>query len=201
MNLTEIHADCVETVKATLEVCCARISGRKTMGAIALGAILALVGCGDDGEASATDEPNGANEPSGLSAIESKLAKCPAVQTTSDPTASACIEGTYTGKTFSGETCSLTIGEVGAYTFTSPTLSVTSTPQPDTIFVFGHTLISTFGQLTWMVSDPIASDEFYDLEFTARYGDMVPANDRKIEIEVQRNDADSMTAVTCTVNY
>jgi hypothetical protein len=163
-----------------------------------------MTGCGDDDASAeeAEEEPNGATEPGdGLSATESKLASCPTVQTTSDPTASACIEGTYTGKTFSDETCSLTIGEEGAYTFTSPTLSVTSTPQADSIFVFGHSLVGDFGQLTWMVSDPLSTEAFYDMEFSARYGEQVPDNDRKIEIEVQRTDADSMTSVTCTVAY
>jgi hypothetical protein len=179
----------------------ARGNGRMTAMAIAAACLVGLAGCGDDGGSSETTEPGGSNAPSGLSDIEAKLAECPTVQTTSDATASACIEGTYTGKTLSGETCTLTIGDVGAYTFTSPTLSVTSTPQPDSIFVFGHNLVSSFGQLKWMVSDPIATEAFYDLDFSALYGEMVPANDRKIEIEVQRNDAESMTSVACIVSY
>lgn len=181
----------------------ARCSGRWTTGAIAIACLVGMAGCGD-GDSSEEEESNGpdeSNEPSGLSAIEAKLASCPTVQTTSDPTASACIEGTYTGETFSGDECSLTIGEVGAYTFTSPTLSVTSAPQADSIFVFGHNLVSEFGQLTWMVSDPISTEAFYDLEFTALYGETVPETDRKIDIELQRRDADSTTSVTCTVEY
>lgn len=168
----------------------------RMLGALAAWCALGVVACGDDGGGSETQDETGS-----LSALEEKLAKCPTVQTTSDPTASACLEGTYTGKTFSGETCSLTIGDVGAYTFTSPTVTVGSTPLDDSIFVFGHTLVGDFGQLTWMVSDPLSTETWYDFEFSARYGEMVPANDRKIEIEVQRHDADSMTAVTCTVTY
>ena len=200
MTFSNFAASWSKTATGASTAPAARLHFRWVMGVIAASCIVSI-GCGDDGGGTATNEPNETNEPGGLSAIESQLSKCPTVQMTSDPTASACIEGTYTGKTFSGEACSLTIGEVGAYTFTSPTLSVTSTPKDDTIFVFGHNLVSSFGQLTWMVSDPIATEAFYDLEFTARYGEMVPANDRKIEIEVQRNDADSMASVTCTVNY
>lgn len=163
--------------------------------AVAFGA----AACGDDGAESPETEST-TEEPS-ASALEEKLSQCPTAQNTSDPTASACLEGTYEGTTFAGDACSLAIGDVGAFTFTSATLTVTSTPKDDSIFVFAHSAVGQFGQVGWVVSDPLSTDEWYELNFTGRYGETVPAADRKIEISVTRNSADARTSVTCTVPY
>jgi hypothetical protein len=90
---------------------------------------------------------------------------------------------------------------VGAFTFTSATLTVTSTPKDDSIFVFAHSAVGTFGQVGWIVSDPLSTEDWYELDFMGRYGEMVPAGDRKIEISVTRNGSDAMTSVTCTVQF
>lgn len=156
--------------------------------------------CGGSDDPAPDDSP-GPNEEPSLGAVEQKLAACALVATTSDPTASACIEGTYTGKTLSDGDCSLTIGNVGAYTFTSPTLSVTSTPQGNSIFVFDHTSFGGFGMVTWKVSDPLSSDTWDELDFTAQYGEAAPAANRKLDIEVTRHTADATTAVKCVVTF
>jgi hypothetical protein len=161
--------------------------------AVALGA----AACGDDGaDSPETESPT--DGPS-TSALEEKLSQCPTAQNTSDPTASACLEGTYEGTTFAGDACSLTIGDVGAFTFTSATLTVTSTPKEDSIFVFAHSAVGEFGQVGWVVSDPLSTEEWYELNFMGRYGETVPVADRKIEISVTRNSADARTSVTCTI--
>ncbi len=156
--------------------------------------------CGGDDDPAPNDSPSPSEEPS-LGTLEQKFATCAIVATTSDPTASACLSGTYSGKTLSGDDCSLTIGDVGAYTFTSPTLSVTSAPQGESLFLFDHTSIGGFGLLTWKVSDPLSPDTWDELDFTAQYGEATPAANRKLEIEVTRHTADATTAVQCGVTY
>lgn len=178
-----------------------RIPVLSRLGTCALTLVVAVgaVGCGDDG--GDAPETEGPSDGPSISALEEKLSKCPTAQNTSDPTASACLEGTYEGTTFAGDPCSLTIGDVGAFTFTSATLTVTSTPKDDSIFVFAHSAVGTFGQVGWIVSDPLSTEDWYELDFMGRYGEMVPAGDRKIEISVTRNGSDAMTSVTCTVQF
>lgn len=160
----------------------------------------AYVGCGDDGGSSPNDSQNTGEEPT-LSATEEKLSKCPSVDTTSDPTASACIEGTYEGKTLAGDDCRLTIGKIGAYTFSSPGLDVTSAPKGNSIFVFGHTTIGGMGLLTWKVSDPLSNESWDELDFSAQYGEATPAANRKLEIEVANHTGDTTTTVQCTLEF
>ena len=93
------------------------------------------VGCGDDDPAAAG---GAAAEPTPASPLAAKLAACPVVQTSEDPAASACLEGTYEGETLAGEACTLVVRAGGAYDFASPALVVSSAPQDRTIRVFSH---------------------------------------------------------------
>lgn len=164
---------------------------------ISLVSVGALGACGDDG-----DDKDPAGKPDGggtsPSALIEKLSACPVINNTSDPSASLCLLGKYDGKTLSGESCSLTLSADGGYSFDSPKLNVVHTSPDKTIFIFGHQSYSGFHQLSWKVADPIDTDTFYDLDFTARFGTGVPAADTKIEIEVIEH-ADTNTTVSCIV--
>lgn len=159
-----------------------------------------VVACGgdDDGSGDSSSGPGGSG-PS-PSALEERLAACPDISLTSDPSASACLVGTYEGTTPSGEACSLELGEVGAYEFTSPSLTVSHTAPDKTIFVFDHTSISGFEQLAWKVSDPITLETWYELDFTARFGAGADEATSKIQIEVTEYGEDTTTSVVCVVD-
>lgn len=136
---------------------------------------------------------------SGGSALVTRLSACPVVGTSSDPTASVCLVGSYEGKTLGGEDCTLTLGEDGAYEFTSPTLSHDRLPIDDTLFVYDYTKVQETNLLTWFVNDPLSADVYYELDFEARFGAQIPESDRKIEIEVSRTTTDTMDSVVCIV--
>jgi hypothetical protein len=135
------------------------------------------------------------------SEAEQRMTACPVTSVTSDVTASACLTGAFNGTTLSGGACSLTVGAAGAYEFTSPTLTISYTPSARTIFVFGHNLVQGFHQIEWRVADPIMSGIAHELDFSARFGDNVPNNDAKIEIEGTTRAADGgSTSVACIVS-
>jgi hypothetical protein len=160
------------------------------------GLMLALISCGGDDDDD-TGGGGGGSPGTTPSALEAKLAKCPVVSATSDPAASSCLVGTYEGKTLAGDDCSLQLGEDGAFELSSPKLSVEHTSPENTIFVFGHSAVSDFHQITWKVSDPLTLDTWYELDFEARFGALVPAADRKIQFEVTEHGNDSMQSVVC----
>lgn len=176
-------------------------------------AIVALVsGCGSettgdggggagpaDGGASGTGGgASGGSSGEGEALIE-RLSACPVVSLTSDPSASECLVGSYTGETLGGDACTLTLGENGAYEFTSPALSHDRTPLDDTIFVYDYTRVQETNLIGWSVDDPLSADTFYELDFRARFGSQVPASDRKIEIQLKQTTADTMSSVACII--
>lgn len=170
-----------------------------------LSALLALsaVACSDDDDSS--DGSGGGSSTGGSAAtgseLEAKLSACPVVSTSSDPAASTCLVGTYSGKTLAGEDCSLEVKADNAYEYTSPTLTVSYSAPADATLLFDHANVQGYEGLKWIVSDPIASEAFYDLDFTARFGTGVPDTDRKIEIEVTENGADAKTSSSCIVTF
>ncbi|WP_437743068.1 hypothetical protein WME73_48305 [Sorangium sp. So ce302] len=159
-----------------------------------------VVACGGDDDGSGDSSSGSGGSSPSLSALEERLAACPDLSLTSDPSASACLVGTYEGTTPSGEACSLELGEAGAYEFTSPSLSVSHTAPDDTIFVFDHTSIGGFEQLAWKVSDPISIETWYELDFTARFGTGADEATSKIQIEVTEYGEDTTTSVVCVVD-
>jgi hypothetical protein len=158
------------------------------------------VACGgdDDGSGDPSSGPGGSG--STPSALEERLAACPDISRTSDPSASACLVGTYDGTTPSGDACSLELGEAGAYEFVSPTLTVSHTAPPDTIFVFDHTSIGGQELIAWKVSDPISTETWYELDFAARFGAGTDEASSKIQIEVKEYGEDTTTSVVCVVD-
>lgn len=163
-----------------------------------------LIACSDGGSDAGDSGTGGSSSGSGgsganASELEERLAECPLLSASSDPTASACLLGTYDGKTLSGQDCSLVLGESGNYDFSSPALDVSHTAPDDTLFVYGHSKFSDTAMLTWKVSDPITLDTWYELSFEARFGAGVPEADSKIQIEVTEHQEDSTTSVVCVV--
>lgn len=155
--------------------------------------LLCLAGaCGDDGGDGDGDGPSG-------SALEKRLAACPLVNTSSDPSASACLTGTYGGETLSGDRCTLTVTAGNSFAFDSPALKVSYTPPSDVDLLFSHTSISDSHQVIWMVSDPISNETWYELDLKARFGAYVQESDAKVEIEVVQHLETGNNAVTCIV--
>jgi hypothetical protein len=165
-------------------------------------ALTVFVACGEDESSNASGTGGtGSNTGGGASSNEvtDKLKDCPVLSLSSDPTASACLEGTYQGTTVSGDVCTLEIGQAGEYTFSSPVLNVSHTPPGETIFIYDHSQISGFEQITWKVSDPISTETWYELDFEARYGTDVPQADRKIQIDVTEYAEGATQSTSCTV--
>lgn len=163
-----------------------------------------LLACGgeedpSDGSGSTGGSSASGGGPSG-SALTDKLAACPEISTTSDKTASECLEGTYEGKDLAGNLCTLTIGEAGVFDFNSDTLEVPLSPKPDAIYVYGHTVARGFHQIHWSVSDPLSIETHYEMDFSAIFDDTdVAGIDEEIEFEVTEYAEDSTTSVVCTL--
>jgi hypothetical protein len=153
------------------------------------------VGCGDGdaSEGNGGDNNDDTGKPS--NSLREKLESCPLVMTSSDPTASACLVGTYQGQTLTGEACSLTVGQANTYTFAGPGLAVSYTPPEDVLLLFSHTSVGDNSQVIWKVGDPVDTETWYELDFTARFGGQHATNG--IEIEVRQRPENN--AVTCIV--
>ncbi|GGR83398.1 hypothetical protein [Deinococcus sedimenti] len=142
--------------------------------------------------------PNPAPTPTPGNAITTRLAACPVVNTSSDPAASSCLAGTYTGTTLSGSACSLTVAADGAYTFTSPTLTYSFTPTAQAIRVFGHQTLPDLHQVIWLIDDSVTATEPKELDFHATWGRGAPSV--KLDIQGTKHLAGGgSTSVTCTV--
>ncbi|WP_295817306.1 hypothetical protein [uncultured Deinococcus sp.] len=151
---------------------------------------LVLAACGGG----AAPNPNPNPNPTPVNQIRARIVACPLVNQSSDPTASACLAGTYTGKTLSGADCSLVVQANGNYTFTSPALSTTYVTSDRTIRVFGHQNVGGMHQVIWLIGDPIQSGDSYDLDF--KYADGLG---RTLEIEATKRPAAGGTlSSTCT---
>lgn len=126
--------------------------------------------------------------------IITRLSGCTPVNQSSDPAASACLAGTYSGKTISNQTCSLTVRADGGYDYASPTLNYTYMPTSKTIRVFGYNSLSGFNQIVWIISDSVQTTAMYDLNFTARWG--TSTGNPPVEIKATK---DITTSSTCLV--
>ena len=157
-------------------------------------AMVLLPGCSGDDDAAEGGAPAPAE-----SALVTKLAACPVVQTSEDPAASACLEGTYEGKTLAGEACTLTIRGGGAYDFASPALTYTYAPSERTIRVFSHGSTSNTHQVGWRISDPVQTGTSYELKFDAAFGEYTPAGGKKIDFEATRSVDGARSSSSCTL--
>lgn len=161
----------------------------------------ALTACGGGGSApnpGPGPNPNPGPTPGPGSAITTRLAACPVVNNSSDPAASACLAGTYSGKTLSGGDCSLAVQANGSYTYTSGALSYTYTPTPQSIRVFGHSSLSGGHQVIWLISDSTSANEARDLDFLARWGSGLTP---KLEISATKYLAGGgSVSSTCTLS-
>lgn len=145
-----------------------------------------LVACGGGG--TSTPNPNPGN------AVRDRLVACPAVTQSSDPTASACLAGTYSGKTPAGADCTLVIETSGNYQYTSPALTYSYAATAKTIRIFDHQVVSGLHQVIWLVSDPIQLADSYELNF--HYADGLG---KKLEIKAtKRPAAGGSLSSTCT---
>lgn len=167
----------------------------RTLTLLALTCTAALTACGGGG---GTPAPNPGPNPTPGSGITARLGACPVVDQKADPAASACLAGTYSGKTLSGADCSLTVQADGGYVYASPTLSYTYRPTDRTGRVFGHSSIGSTHQIIWLIFDPIAADEPKELDFQAVWGTGISAP--KLEIEATRHLAGGgSVSSTCTL--
>lgn len=133
-----------------------------------------------------------------LSAIEQRLAKCPAI-TTNDPSVTACFAGTYEGKTPGGEACTVTVGQNGAYQFSSPALQVSRSAVDTTTFSFHHTVIDGFNFLSFSASERVSLDApYYRFSFDADFGTLVADSESTLEIELSESGPTRRTSM-CVV--
>lgn len=131
---------------------------------------------------------------SGSGSIITRLSACTPVSTSSDPAASACLAGTYSGKTIDNKDCSLTVRADGSYDYASPTLNYTFTPTSSSIRVFDYMRVQGFNQLAWAIGKGVTTGTVYDLNFTARWGTGV--NNPALEIKTTK---DVTTSSSCLV--
>lgn len=123
-----------------------------------------------------------------------RLSACTPVNTSSDPAASACLAGAYSGKTIDAKDCSLTVRADGSYDYASPSLNYTYTPNAKTIRVFGYSALSGFNQIGWIISDAVQTTTMYELNFNARWG--TGTGNPPVEIKATK---DITTSSTCLV--
>lgn len=154
--------------------------------------LAASFNCGGEDSGSDTMTPAGSD-------LQKRLAACPTVSTSTDPAASACLVGSYSGKTLAGEVCTLVVRGGNAFDFGSPTLSFTYAPVANTILLFDHTVVQGSHQLFWSVSDPIANTVWREVDFKGRFGTYVAQADVKIQIDVTEHRAEGMSSVSCIV--
>lgn len=101
--------------------------------------------------------------------------------------------------TLDGKTCTLTVRADSTYDFTSPNLTYSYTPKSNGFRVFNH--INPQGdnhQVLWSINDPLSADTVYELDFEARFGSLLGANDQYLEIKAKRiASGGAETNVTC----
>lgn len=165
-----------------------------------LGLALLLAACGGGGAPNPSPNPNPNPNPNPGSALITRLAACPVVGNTSDPTASACLAGAYTGKTLSGAACTLTVRADGGYDYASAALTTTYAPTTRTIRVFDYTRVSGLNQVGWLMGDPISAGETHDLKFFARWGTGITTPGVEIEV-TKRPAAGGSLSSTCKVAF
>lgn len=153
------------------------------------------VGCGDGGGSDDKGDNGGEDTGKPSDSPRDKLKDCPLVKTSSDPSASACLVGTYKGQTLMGDACTLTVGKGNTYTFAAPGLSVSYSPPEDALLLFSHTSAGDNRQVIWKVGDPVDTETWYELDFTARFGGQDAIN----EIEIEVRERPEIKSVTCIV--
>ncbi|GAA5531718.1 hypothetical protein [Deinococcus aluminii] len=175
---------------------------REVLGASLVLLALTLSACGGGSAPNPNPGPNPSPNPNPNptpgSGITARLAACPVVNNSSDPAASACLAGTYAGKTLSGADCSLTVRADGGYDYASPTLSYTFAASAQSIRIFGHNAIQGAQQVIWLIDDPMTANEPKELDFEARWGTgMTP----KLEIQAMKHlTGGGSVSSTCTLN-
>lgn len=120
--------------------------------------------------------------------MRARIVACPVVNQSSDPTVSACLAGSYPGKTPTGAECRLVIEASGNYQYSSPTLNYAYTATDRSIRVFGHQNPGGLHLVIWLIGDPIQSQDSFDLRFT--YGDGLG---KKLEMEATKRPASGGT--------
>lgn len=151
----------------------------------------ALVACGGG---SSTPGPKPDPRPDPGNAMRARLVACPVVDQSSDAAASACLAGTYVGKTLTDAECKLVIEASGSYQFTSPSLSYIYTATANSIRVFGHQNAGGLHQVIWLINDPVQRGDAFNLSF--RYADGLG---KKLEMEgTRRTEAGGSVSATCT---
>jgi hypothetical protein len=147
----------------------------------------ALVACGG-GNPTPNPNPQPGNQ------TRARLVACPVISQSADPTASACLAGTYTGKTLANADCKLVIEAGGNYRFTSPALTYSYTATPESIRVFDHQNAGGQHQLMWLLSDPVKRGDTFDLKFS--YADVLG---KQLVMEgTRRTEAGGQTSANCT---
>lgn len=169
------------------------MASRSSSVSVVLFSFLVLAACSD------SSEDGSAASSGGPSPLVSQLSACPSVQTSSDPAASACLAGTFAGKTLAGEACSLTVRADGGFDFAAPALTFTFAPKADSIRVFSHAETQGSHMVGWRIGDPISTETMRELKFDARFGNYVEAKDAKIDIEASENNDGAKKTSSCVV--
>ncbi|WP_027482340.1 hypothetical protein [Deinococcus pimensis] len=133
-------------------------------------------------------------------ALRAKLVACPTVSNSSDPTASTCLAGTYTGRTPAGAACTLSVRTDGSYDYVSPTLTSTYTPTPATIRLFSHQASGGDNVVLWNLSDPASADPASSLDLSVAFGPNYDTLARKLELKAERVQGGGRTSSTCIVD-
>ena len=152
----------------------------------------ALVACGG-GNPTPNPDPKPNPNPNPGNAMRARLVACPVVDQSSDAAASACLAGTYVGKTPTNAECKLVIEASGNYQFTSPSLSYTYTATANSIRVFGHQNAGGLHQVIWLINDPVQRGDAFNLKLN--YADGLG---KKLEMEgTRRTEAGGSVSATC----
>ncbi|MFC3859883.1 hypothetical protein ACFOPQ_03775 [Deinococcus antarcticus] len=133
--------------------------------------------------------------------MRTKLAACPVVSNSSDPTDSACLAGTYTGKKSDNSACSLTLRADGSYDFVSSNLNYTYTPTAASFRLMIHSATQGNHTLVWGISDTYSIPNAKELNFQAAFGPYVDSGLTRIEIKATHHiDLTPATnSATCVV--
>ncbi|WP_135228202.1 hypothetical protein [Deinococcus fonticola] len=170
-----------------------------TLSMLTLATLLSACG-GGGGGGTGNGGGDGGNGGTGNTALQTKLAACPVLSQSSDPSASACLTGTYTGTNPAGAACSFTIRADGSYDFTSPTLTYSYTPTAKSFRLFDHSSLQGAHQVLWSMNDPIQTVTSYEVDFIARFGTGFTGALSKIEIKAEKINPDSSRVnATCVV--
>ncbi|MBZ9712967.1 hypothetical protein [Deinococcus multiflagellatus] len=142
--------------------------------------------------------PNPTPAPGPGSALTTRLAACPQVMNSSDPAATACLAGTYSGKTLANAACTVTIRADGSYDFDTPTLKYTHAPAASAIRIFTHQVsVGPTHTLIWLMSDSASANPAYEMDFKAQFGTY--AQPPQVTIEGTQRIGNAQTSASCVL--